>query len=57
MAAPAAAQDYKPVDVNFGFGWAFPTSDFKESFDAGWNGALGLTFNVNAHLGIQSEYI
>ena len=31
-AAPAAAQDYKPVDVYFGFGWAFPTTDLKNSF-------------------------
>jgi opacity protein-like surface antigen len=56
-AAPAAAQDYKPVDVNFGFGWAFPSADFKQSFDAGWNGTIGATFNLNQHLGIQAEYI
>jgi len=56
-AAPAAAQDYKPVDVNFGFGWAFPSTDFKNSFDAGWNGTAGVTFNFNAHLGVQAEYI
>jgi opacity protein-like surface antigen len=55
-AAPVAAQDYKPVDVNFGFGWAFPTTDFKNSFDAGWNGTFGVTFNLNPHLGIQGEY-
>jgi opacity protein-like surface antigen len=56
-AAPAAAQDYKPVDVNFGFGWAFPSTDFKNSFDAGWNGTLGATFNISPHLGLQAEYI
>jgi opacity protein-like surface antigen len=56
-AAPAAAQDYKPVDVNFGFGWTFPTADFKKSFDAGWNGAIGATFNINAKLGVQAEYM
>src|SRR6185503_9886135 len=54
--SPAAAQDYKPVDVNFGFGWAFPSSDFSKSFDAGWNGSFGLTFNLNQHLGVQAEY-
>src|SRR4029453_4757829 len=56
-AAPAAAQDYKPVDINFGFGWAFPAMDFKKSFDAGWNGAIGATFNLNELLGVQGEYI
>jgi len=56
-AAPAAAQDYKPVDVNIGFGWVFPTSDFKKSWDAGWNGTIGVTFNINEHLGVQAEYI
>ncbi len=53
---PAAAQDYKPVDINFGFGWAFPAADFKNSFDAGWNGTIGLTFNINEHMGIQADY-
>jgi len=56
-AAPAAAQDYKPVDINIGFGWAFPTADFKKEFDAGWNGTIGATFNINKHVGVQAEYI
>jgi hypothetical protein len=56
LAVPAAAQDYKPVDVNFGFGWAFPTGDFGSTFDTGWNGAIGVTFNINENLGIQGEY-
>jgi opacity protein-like surface antigen len=56
-AAPVAAQDYKPIDVNFGFGWAFPSADFKKEFDAGWNGTIGATFNLNKHVGIQAEYI
>src|SRR4051812_15669812 len=56
-AAPAAAQDYKPVDINFGFGWTFPTTDFKNSFDAGWNGTVGATFNLNAKLGVEAEYM
>jgi hypothetical protein len=37
IASSAAAQDYKPFDIAFGFGWAFPTTDFKNSFDTGWN--------------------
>jgi|SRR5436190_4948433 len=56
-AVPAAAQDYKPVGVNIGFGWTFPTADFKNSFDAGWNGTFGVAFNFNQHLGVQGEYI
>ena len=54
-AAPAAAQDYKPVDVYFGFGWAFPTTDLKNSFDAGWNGTIGASFNVTEKIGIQAD--
>src|SRR6266850_441353 len=56
-AAPASAQDYKPVDVNIGFGWTFPESNFKKSFDAGWNGTIGATFNVNQHFSMLAEYI
>ena len=55
-AAPALAQD-KPVDFNLGFGSTFPSSGFKDSFDTGWNGTAGLTFNINKHLGLQGEYI
>lgn len=55
-AAPALAQDDKPVDVNIGFGATFPTSGFKDSFDTGWNGTIGATFNINQHLGVQGEY-
>jgi opacity protein-like surface antigen len=56
-AAPAAAQDYKPIEWNIGFGATFPTADFKQNFDAGWNGTFGVTFNINEHLGVQGEYI
>ncbi len=55
-AAPAAAQDYKPVSANIGFGVTFPTADFKKSFDPGWNGNFGVTFNINEHVGVQAEY-
>jgi opacity protein-like surface antigen len=55
-AGPAAAQDYKPVDFNVGFGATIPTSGFKDSFDTGWNGNVGATFNLNEHLGVQGEY-
>jgi opacity protein-like surface antigen len=56
-AAPAAAQDEKPVDVNFGFGWAVPAGDFKNSFDTGWNGTFAATFNISPMLGVQGEYM
>jgi len=55
-AAPAAAQD-KPVDINFGFGWTFPEGDFKNSFDSGWNGNFGATFNISPTLGVMGEYM
>jgi len=56
-AAPASAQDDKPIGFNFGFGWSFPVSAFRDSFDAGWNGALGVTFNMTPTLGFQAEYM
>jgi hypothetical protein len=57
-AASAAAQDHKPVDVNFGFGWAFPsTAAVRGDFDAGWNGSIGVTFNITEALGVQAEYM
>src|SRR3954469_20149691 len=57
LAAPARAQDYKPVDVQFGFGWAFPVSSgFKASFDSGWNGTIGGAFNFNPKMGVQVDY-
>jgi opacity protein-like surface antigen len=55
-AGPAAAQDNKPVDFNIGFGATIPTSGFKDSFDTGWKGSFGATFNINEHVGVQAEY-
>jgi hypothetical protein len=55
-AAPAGAQD-KPVDVNFGFGWTFPQGEFGDSFDSGWNGNFGATFNISPTVGVQAEYM
>ena len=55
LATPAFAQD-KPVEVNFGFGWTFPTMDFKESFDAGWHGTIGATFFVTPKSGFLVDY-
>jgi len=56
VASSAAAQDYKPFDIGFGFGWVFPTMDFKNSFDAGWNGMIAGNFNMNEHWGIEADY-
>jgi hypothetical protein len=55
-AAPAAAQD-KPVDISIGFGVTFPQGDFKDSFDTGWNGNFGATFNIGPTFGVQAEYM
>jgi len=56
-AGPAAAQDEKPVDFNFRFGWTMPQGDFKNSFDAGWDGQFAATFNISPALGVQGEYM
>jgi hypothetical protein len=53
---PAFGQD-RPVGINFGGGWAFPTSGLNDAFDAGWNGSIGVTFNISPTLGIQGEYM
>jgi opacity protein-like surface antigen len=52
----AYAQD-KPVEMNVGGGFSFPTGDLADSFDTGWNGAIGLTFNVTPSVGFQTEYM
>src|SRR4051812_49247319 len=57
VAAPAAAQDYKPYNFNIGFGWTNPQGDFKKSFNTGWNGGIGFTYNLNPRLGVMAEYI
>jgi hypothetical protein len=54
-AFPAFAQD-RPVSVNFGAGVTFPVGDVASSFDAGWNGAPGVTFNISPTVGVQAEY-
>jgi len=54
-AGPAMAQD-KPVTINLGGGWTFPVSGLNDAFDSGWNGDIGVTFNVSPVLGIQAEY-
>ena len=54
-ALPAAAQDYKPVDFNIGFGATFPTQASRPISTLGWNGTIGVTFNLNAHLGLQGD--
>jgi hypothetical protein len=56
-AAPAGAQDDKAVDINIGFGVTFPTGDFKNSFDSGWNGTFAATFNISPAFGVQGEYM
>jgi opacity protein-like surface antigen len=54
--APALAQD-KPVEVNLGAGATFPISNLGDTFDTGWNGAIGVTFNINPNVGVQAEYM
>jgi opacity protein-like surface antigen len=56
IALPASAQD-RPVGINFGGGWAFPASGFNGSFDTGWSGSIGATFNISPTIGIHGEYM
>jgi opacity protein-like surface antigen len=65
-AVPAAAQEYRPIGVNFGGGWVFPVAGctggdeercFSDVFDAGWNASVGVTFNVAPTVGVQAEYM
>jgi hypothetical protein len=56
MAASASAQD-KPVSVNVGAGVLIPVGGFKDSFNTGWNGGIGATFNLSPTLGVQAEYM
>ena len=55
-AAPAFAQDEKPVDVNIGAGFTIPYSDAKESFGTGGNFQFGVTLNASSNIGIQANY-
>ena len=56
IALSASAQD-RPVGINLGGGWAFPVSGFNGSFDTGWNGSIGATYNISPTIGIQAEYM
>jgi opacity protein-like surface antigen len=56
FAAPALAQDIKPVEVNIGAGFTIPYSDSKHSFGTGGNFQFGATFNVTPTVGIQANY-
>jgi opacity protein-like surface antigen len=53
--APAFAQD-RPLAMNFGGGVSFPITGLNDAFNTGWNGTLGITWNVTPKMGIQGEY-
>jgi Outer membrane protein beta-barrel domain len=55
MASPVFAQE-KPVEINFGGGLTLPLGGVSDSFDVGWNGAVGATFNISPMLGVSAEY-
>jgi opacity protein-like surface antigen len=56
MTAQSAAAQDKPVSINLGGGASFPISGFKDSFNTGFNGAIGATFHFSKTLGFQGEY-
>jgi opacity protein-like surface antigen len=54
-AAPAGAQE-KLVDVNIGGGYTFAASEVRDHLGDGYNFNIGIIFNVNETVGIQTEY-
>jgi opacity protein-like surface antigen len=42
--------------MNFGGGVSFPISGLNDAFNTGWNGTLGITWNMTPKIGIQGEY-
>jgi opacity protein-like surface antigen len=54
-AASAFAQN-PPLAMNFGAGVAVPITGLNDSFHTGWNGTLGITWNVTPTVGVQGEY-
>ncbi len=53
---PAAAQDVKPVEFQIGGGMTFPNSEVRDFLGDGYNFNIGLTFNVNPNVGIETLY-
>jgi len=51
----AQAQE-KPVTINLGGGYSFALGEVREHLGDGFNINLGVTFNVNEKIGIQTEY-
>jgi opacity protein-like surface antigen len=53
---PVVAQD-RPLGFNFGGGLAVPLTGLNDTFDLGWNGSIGLTFNITPQVAVLSEYM
>jgi len=56
VAVPRAQAQEKPVTVNLGGGYTFALSDVRDHLGDGFNINLGVTYNVNERIGIQTEY-
>jgi opacity protein-like surface antigen len=54
---PVFAQDPPSIGFNFGGGMAFPVTGLNDAFNTGWNGSIGLTFNITPEVGVQGEYM
>ena len=57
IAGTVFAQDKPTAGFNFGGGWAFPVSGVNDAFNTGWNGSLGLTYNITPKIGVLAEYM
>ena len=53
---PASAQDEKRVEFTLGGGATIPNSDVRDHLGDGYNFNIGLQFNVNPTIGIETLY-
>lgn len=56
VVVPSAGAQEKPVTVNLGGGYTFALGEVREHLGDGFNFNLGVTYNVNERIGIQTEY-
>jgi len=56
-AAPAGAQDRKPVNIVIGAGVTVPQAEVRERFGNGYNLTAGIVFNIKPYLGLRVDYL
>ena len=56
VAVPGAQAQENPVTVNLGGGYTFALGEVRDHLGDGFNINLGVTYNINETVGIQTEY-